>query len=267
MTRIRNIAAAILIVGSVASPLQADEGFLIVQQTTTGTATRKTEVQIERERMRAEITGAPGGNRIVTFDGPQQILRIINVEGKSYAELTKDDADRMGALVNAMMAKMKEKIAALPPEQRAKIEASMGAAGLGPGTVRPEFRRAGTDTVGKWTCDKYEAFRNEQKVMDVCTVDPKTLGLTPADFEISKPFAAFFEKVVPQGADQIVGVGTIEKHGYNGVAVRRVLYRNGQVLSTSDVIEVRRQTFDASSYDPPAGFRKQDWGAGAAKIP
>ena len=266
MTRIRNIAAAVFVIGSVASPLHAAEGFLIVQQTTTGTTTRKTEVQIERERMRAEIEGAPGGSRIVTFDGPQQILRIINVEGKSYTEMTKADADRVGAMVNAMMANMKEKIAKLPPEQRAKIEASMGPAGLIPGTVKPEFRRAGTDMVGKWTCDKYEAFRNEQKVMEVCAVDPKTLGLTPADFEISKPFAAFFEKVAPQGAHQIVDVGTIERHGYNGVPVRRVIYRSGNVLATSDVIDVRRQSFDASSYDPPAGFRKQELGAGGATI-
>ena len=266
MTRIRNIAAAAFFIGSVASPLHADEGFLIVQQTTAGAVTRKTEVQIEREHMRAEIIGAPGGNRIVTFDGPQQILRIINVEGKSYTEMTKDDADRMGAMMNAMMAKMKEKIAKLPPEQRAKIEASMGPGGLVVGTARPEFRRAGTDTVGKWTCDKYEAFRNEQKVMEICTVDPKTLGLTPADFEISKSFGAFFEKVVPQGADQVVGIGTIEKHGYSGVPVRRVMYRNGKVLATSDVIEVRRQSFDASSYDAPAGFRRQEWGAGAATV-
>ena len=266
MSRMRNIAAAIFIINAAAPPLEAAEGFLIVQQTTAGTITRTTEVQIERERMRAEIEGGPGGSRVVTFDGPQQILRIINVEGKSYTEMTKADADRVGAIVTAMIANMKDKIAKLPPEQRAKIEASLGPGGLVAGTVRPEFRRAGTDTVGKWTCDKYEGFRNEQKVMEVCTVDPKTLGLTPADFEISKPFGAFFEKVVPQGADQIVGVGSIERHGYNGVPVRRVLYRNGKVFGTTDVIEVKRQSFDPSSYDPPAGFRKQEWGAGAAPI-
>jgi hypothetical protein len=262
MTRIRNIAVAIFIVGSVASPLQADDGFLVVQQTTAGSTIRTAEVQIERDRMRAEMTGAPGGTRIVTFDGPQQILRIINVDSKSYTEMTKADADRIGALVNAMMAKVKEEVAKkLPRDERAKPNASTGPAGRVAGTVRPEYRRAGTDVVGKWTCDKYDVFRNEQKVMEVCTVDPKALGLTAADFEISNAFATFFANVVPEASDQIVGVGTVEKHGYNGVIVRRVVYRNGKVLSTSDVIEVRRQAFDASSYDPPAGFRKQDWGA------
>src|SRR5688572_22092135 len=152
MTRIRHIAAAVFIVGSVASPLRAAEGFLIVQETNTGTTIRKTEVQIERERLRAEVEGASGGSRIVTFDGPAQILRFIDIERKSYTEMTKADADRVGAMMSAMLANMKAKIANLPPEQRAKAEASLGSAGLVVGSMKAEFRRAGTDTVGKWTC-------------------------------------------------------------------------------------------------------------------
>jgi hypothetical protein len=253
---------AIVAVCAFASPLQAAEGVLMVQTTVVGTATRTTEVQLERDRMRAELTGPTGETLIVVFDGPQQILRSISVDRKSYTEMTKADADRMGAQVTMAMDAIKAKMAQMPPEQRAKMEAMMTKFGvMGPTAeavaTRPEYRRAGSDKVGKWTCDKYEGFRNGEKVTEVCAVEPKTLGLTTADFDISKQVAAFFQKLLPQGEEQIVGMGTLETQGFEGIAVRRISYSAGKPRMTSELTEVRRQTFAASSYDVPAGFQKQ----------
>ncbi len=254
---------AIVAVCSLASPLQAAEGFLMVETAVTGTTTRTTQVQLERDRLRAEISGATGATQIVVFDGTQQVLRIINVDRKLYTEMTKADADRMGAQAAAVRAAMKEKIAQLPPEQREKSERMMALlSGATPGAgVKPEFRRTGNDKVGKWTCDKYEGFRNEVKVSEVCTVDPKTLGLTAADFEISKQVSSFFRTLLPQVDNQLVGIATLETQGFAGIPVRRITYNAGKVTSTSEVTDVRRENFAASSYEVPAGFQKQEIGA------
>jgi hypothetical protein len=258
-----NIAAkavmAALVLCAAASPAQAAEGFLMVEKTTTGTSTRTTQVQIEPQRMRAEMSGAAGSTQVVVFDAQQQVLRIISMDRKSYTELTKADADRMGAQVSAAMEGMKEKMAQMPPEQRAKMEALMSRIGGAPGVpvVKPDFRPTGTDKVGKWTCAKYEGFRNNEKTSEVCTVDPKVLGLTAADFEISKQVSAFFKTMLPQAGDQIVGVGTLETQGFEGLPIRRISYRDGKVVSTSEVVNVGRQTFPASSYEVPEGFTKQ----------
>jgi hypothetical protein len=261
MHTIARALVAIGVIGAFASPLQAAEGFLMIEKTVTGTVTRTTQVQVERERLRAEMTGPAGETQVVIFDGPQQVLRIVSVDRKSYTEMTKADADRMGAQVSTAMAGMKEKLASMPPEQRAKVEAMMARmGGTLPAAVaasKPEYRRTGSDKAGKWTCDKYEGFRNGEKVSEVCTVDPKALGLTPADFDISKQVAAFFQKMLPQAEDQIVGFGTLETQGFNGVPVRRISYSGGAVQSTSEVTDVRRQTFAESTYDVPAGFQKQ----------
>jgi hypothetical protein len=259
MNLIIRAAGAIVIFCSFAPPLQAAEGFLMVEKSVTGTTTRTTQVQLERDRLRAEMSGTTGGTQIVVFDGPQQVLRIISVDRKSYTELTKADADRMAAQANAVRAAMKEKIAKLPPEQREKSEAMMALlSGAMPGAgVKPEFRRAGNDKVGKWTCDKYEGFRNDVKVIDVCTVDPKTLGLTAADFEISKQVSSFFRTLLPQAENQLVGIATLETQGFAGIPVRRITYNAGKVASTSEVTDVRRENFAASSYEVPAGFQKQ----------
>jgi hypothetical protein len=253
---------AIVAVCSFASPLQAAEGFLMVEQSVIGTVTRTTQVQMERDRMRAELTGPKGETLIIVFDGPQQVLRTISVDRKSYTEMTKADADRIGAQVTMAMDAMKAKMAQLPPEQRAKMEALMARAGvMGPTAAsvatRPEYRRAGSDKVGKWACDKYEGFRNGEKVSEVCTVEPKALGLTTADFDISKQVAAFFQKLLPQGEEQFVGIGTLETQGFPGIPLRRVRYQAGKAELTSEVMEVTRKSFAESSYDVPAGFEKQ----------
>jgi hypothetical protein len=267
MNNIAKTIAAIVAVCSVASPLQAAEGVLILENTVIGSNTRSTQIQMEHDRLRAELTGPTGDVQIVVFDGPQQVLRMISVPRKAYSEITKADADRMGAQFAATMAAMKEKIATMPPEQRAKVEALMsrvGTAGpIGNPGGRPEYRRAGSDKVGKWKCDKYEGFRSGKKVAEVCTVEPKVLGLTEADFDVTKQVASFFEKMLPQGIDELVGVGRIETQGFAGVPVRRIAYDGEKVLSTSEVTDVKRTNFAASTYEVPAGFQKQTMGRGA----
>ena len=255
--------AAIAVLFLSAAPLQAAEGVLILEKTVAGTSTRTSQIQIERERMRAEMTSASGETQIVVFDGPQQVLRMINTERKSYTEMTQADVERMGTQMSGAMAQMKEKMDKMTPAQRAQMEAvmgRMGGMGAAAAPAKTEYRRAGSDKAGKWTCDKYEGFQGAQKVAEVCTVDPKALGFTPADFEISKQLAAFFQKMMPQGADQMFSIGTLETQGFNGVPVRRISYSNGQLRSTSEITDVRRQTFAVSSYEVPAGFQKQTIG-------
>lgn len=248
-----------------ASPLFAAEGFLMIEETVIGTAKRSSQVQLERDRMRAEMNGPKGDTQIIVFDGPQQVLRIISPSRKSYTEMTKADADRMGEQMSMAMAAIKEKLASMTPEQRAKMEAMiarLGGAGAATAASKPEYRRAGSDKVGKWTCDKYEGFRNGDKVSEVCTVEPNALGLTMADFEVSKQVAAFFEKMLPPGMEQMVGIGSLEAQGFSGIPVRRVVYNGGKVQAHSEVVDVRRENFPDSSYDVPAGFQKQVMGRG-----
>ena len=247
-----------------ASPLLAAEGFLMIEEAVIGTAKRSSQVQLERDRMRAEMKGPKGETQIIVFDGPQQVLRIISPSRKSYAEMTKSDVDRMGEQMSAAMAALKEKLNNLTPEQRAKMEAMMarlGSAGAATAASKPEYRRAGSDKVGKWTCDKYEGFRNGDKVSEVCTVEPKALGMTIADFEVSKQVAAFFEKMLPPGMEQMVGIGSLEAQGFSGIPLRRVVYKDGKVQAHSEVVDVRRENFADSTYDVPTGFQRQKMGA------
>lgn len=244
---------------------QAADGLLLVQKTTSGTTSTTNQVRIERTRLRAESTGSVVGERIMIFDGTKQVMTSIDPQKKVYSEITEADIERMAAQVAPAMAQLQQMMANMTPEQRAKMEAVRGRLGGATGAIAPPvktaYKKVGTDTVGKWKCDKYDGFKGTEKVSEVCTVDPAVLGFAPADFEVSKQMAAFFKKMIPQMAEQMAKeaftVGTIEEQGFSGVPVRQITTIAGRQTVT-EITEASRQNFPDAVFQVPAGFQKTD---------
>jgi hypothetical protein len=252
-------------------PLIAAEGILIIQKTTVGTKTRTNQIQIEKERMRSEIEGVNGESQVIVFDGPKQVLTMIYPDRKAYAELTKAEVDQMGVSGQVSMSPaMQEQLAKMPPAQRALMEQMM----RGRATVaaqppaKMEYRKAGSDKVGKWACDKYEGYQNNVKKIEICTVAPRTLGVVATDLDIARQMAAFFAKMAPQGAGPAFEVGTVETVGFSGLPVRSIGYGSkGEVVYASEISDLSHQNFAASSYTVPAGFQKQAMFGGRGSRP
>jgi hypothetical protein len=264
-TRFALVAAMCL----AAWPLQAADGVLIIEKTTSGGNTQTNQIQIEKDRMRAETVGQAGEKQTVVFDGVKQVLWLINNGRKSYSEMTKADVDRLGGQMSDAMARLQEQLKSLPPEQRAQMEALMKGRGMPGGSgaqpAKTEYLKTGTDKVGNWPCDRYEGRSNNQKTSELCTVDPQTLGFAMADFQISKQLMEFFRKLAPQGADSMFSIGTGDQ-GFSGVPVRRVSFNvNGQRQSITELSEISRQTFPASTFEVPAGFQKEAFGGGRGR--
>ncbi len=242
---------------------QAADGVLLVTKTTVDSGAPATnQVHIESKRMRAESSGARGEKMIVMFDGTKQVMTLIDNERKTYTEMTKADADALGGQMSSMMDQLKN----LPPEQRAKFEAMMTGRGAGAamGAPKVEYKKVGTGTVGKWTCDRYEGYADGLKTSEICTVDPKTLGFTAADFEISRELVAFFRKLMPGNAAQMLSLGVAEEQGFSGMPVRSVSTAGGRQITT-EVTEVSRQTFPDTIFQVPAGYQKQSMGMGRGR--
>lgn len=245
-----------------AASASAADGILIVQNTTAPNGARTNNIQIEPNRMRAETSLGPGGDatgRAIIFDGAKQTLWIVDDARKTYSEMTKADVDRIGGQMSDAMARMQEQMKNLPPEQRAQMEAMMrgrGMAAAGSTALKTTYRKLGTDTVGKWTCDRYDGYQADKKVSEICTVDPKTLGFTAADFQVTKQLAEFFSRLMPQGAERLFALGSPEQQGFSGIPVRHVAIAGDQ-RTTSEVVEAKRQAFPASTFEVPAGYTKE----------
>lgn len=253
--RLGTIALAVAVI----APLQAANGLLIVEKTTGMTATPTTnQIQLESTRMKAESTGESGTKRVIMFDGTRKVLTMVDHDKKTYTEVTQQEAEQIGAQLADAMAMLKKQMDAMPPERRVQMQEMMSRMGtVAPG--KATFKKAGTATVGKWTCDRYEGFEGDKKTSEVCTVDPKVLGFTTADFAITQQMAEFFKKIVPQMAAQTFSLGSLEQQGFPGVPVRRSFTLAGKEI-VSEMTEVSRQSFPDASYAPPAGYTKQAFG-------
>src|SRR5579859_4645557 len=243
----------------------AANGLVISMKTTKGTSTATNQIQLDANHMRAEMAGRSDAQNAFVFDGVKQAMYIIDDSKKTYTEITKEDLDRMAAQMQGMMA-------SIPPEQRAQVEAMMrarggrGMPGMGAPAAKPTFKKTGTDKVGKWTCDKYEGYEGDRKTSEVCTVAPSALGLSDADFAVTKQFAKFFSGIMPQMSERVFSIGSLEDRGFAGVPVRTISYgADGSVSSTTELTDISHQNVPDSAFAPPSGYAKQDMGFGRGR--
>jgi hypothetical protein len=258
------IATTLILIGLVTSPAYSQGLHLVQRETRNGQVTTN-NILLDRTHMRAE---SRSGNEQVAFvyDGSAQVARMINLDKKTYFEMTRAQAQQMGQQADSAMAAMQEQLKNMPPEQRQMVEQMMRARGLGagptrgggpPASERIEYRRTGTDKVAQFPCTKYEGYRGQAKVVEVCAAEPRDLGVTAADFEVTRQFAEFIKIMLPQAADQIATYGSVEEQGFAGFPVRRTSFRNGAVESVSELAELRRETIPPATFDVPAGFRQE----------
>jgi hypothetical protein len=242
-------AAAALVLS--AQSVFAADGVLIVQRTTSGTSTTTTQLQIEKDRMRAEVGAGPEA-QVLIYDGTKQVLYVITPARKSYIEMTKAELEKMAAQMQMMLAQLEN----LPAAQRDQIKGMMAGRGLSMSPSRIAYKRVGTDKVGKWACEKYDGYRDDQKVNEVCAAAPSALGLGVADFAVTQQLTEFLRTALPQIVDQVAFLGRGEADGYAGFPIRSSMTIVGFTTSV-EVAEVSRQTFPDTLFAIPAGFTKQ----------
>jgi hypothetical protein len=243
------------------------QGILFVQKETRGGQTTNTQIQMDKDHIRVE-SRASGDESAFVFDTQKQTARMINITKKTYTEMTKSDLDQMQNQTNSAMAQMQEQMRGLPPDQRALMEQMMrgrGLPGAAPAAPKVEYRQTGSDKVGQWTCTKYEGTVGGQKTTEVCTVDPKEFGMAAADFEAARQLSQFMKSMLPNSTESVFVNGTAQDQGFSGVPVRRTSFRNGAVESVTEITETRRQAFPATTFDAPAGFRKEAMPGGARR--
>jgi hypothetical protein len=232
------------------------QGITLVQQETRGSKTETSQVQMDKTHIRAE-SHANGESTVFLFDGTAKAIRVLNLDKKTYMQMDTAQMQQM----QQQMAQMQEQLKNMPPQQRAVMEQMMrGRGGLGggpPAAAAIQYKQTGSDKVGQWSCTKYEGYRGQDKVAEVCAVDPKDLGVTPADFEAAKQLADYLKSLMPQMADQMTMYGTAADQGFAGMPVRRITYSNGQVSSTSEVKEFKRGAIPASAFELPAGLKRE----------
>lgn len=215
-------------------------------------------------RMRTERAGHDGDQDVVIFRN--QALYTLDSKSKSYRVIDKATAERLGGQVAAAKKQMEARMAAMPPEQRKRMEEMMaklgkgGAAAMMPG-ARPRERMlkntGRTETVAGIKCTVWEAFEEGEKEEELCAAAP---GSVPGGNEVLETFreissmlSSFTDKLGTHAADE----PWRDMETINGVPILTRDFDDGKATSEMRLTIARKESVPASSFEVPAGFAEK----------
>jgi hypothetical protein len=169
------------------------------------------------------------------------------------------------------LAKLKEQMAMLPPEQRAQAEQMMGpgAAALLSGNDAQwsvDVADTGkTDKVEGRTCKLWNVTRNGELDEQICVVPYSSL---PGKEDLQKVFSDYarsFEEMA-KSVPMLAGMMSSEFSALvkaNGFPVRRQVYEGGKLSDQETLMKVwREEAVPASMFEIPAGYKAKQMAMG-----
>jgi len=207
-----------------------------------------------------------GSGRIVDSEGRVTLIKgdamyIIDDSDKTYVAMDKATMEKVAKQLNEAIAKAKEQIAKLPPEQRAQAEQMMGGANLGGGENKVDVADTGkSDTVEGRKCRVWDVTRNGELDEQICVVPFNAL---PGKEDLSAVFAKFAKiyeeitKSVPMLAGSMNNEFTARVKA-GGFPVRSRGYENGKLIDEETLVKVwREEAVPASMLEIPAGYTQK----------
>lgn len=196
---------------------------------------------------------------------------MINDTSRSYTEISADSLQKMRS---AMQAQMQQRLAAMPEEQRKKIEAMMAAHGAPTGpAMAPETPRVVTyqksgeaRKVGPWICTPFTMLVNDKAESDLCVAKMSDVGLTRDDLQSFINLTATMNKQMGgNGGGHRPALASADFEalskavGYDAFPVQTARHVDGgpgEIESTVESVEHR--DVPANTFEVPADYTKRD---------
>jgi hypothetical protein len=212
---------------------------------------------------------------VVLLDAARKRQIMIDDTNKTYTEITDEDRKRMRAQMEGMRGQMQEQLKSLPPEQRKKMEAALGAMGASSPTSGPhkpsewKYESLGAKkSVNGFACEMYRVTEDGHAREEVC-ISPWSAGLVKKDDFVA--LAKFGEEMMEEmGLDKKAASGSVlgRLNKAPGLPITRVsIDEDGKRSGEEQIKSIKRGALDASLFAVPAGYTKKELpmgpGAGA----
>jgi hypothetical protein len=224
-----------------------------------GTAQPET-LYIDGPHMRAENPEHGEHGSIVLIDATSKRVDMVDVNEKTYTEITEADRQRMHAQMEAMRAQMQERMKSMPPEQRAKMESMMGP-GAGGKPHEWTFKATGAKkTINGFACQVYEV-SEDGKVSEEECISPWSAGLIKKeDFAALAKFGQEMMEEVGGRAMRGGGGGILARlEKAPGIPISRIpISFDGSRGEEEQVKSIKRGSIPSSLFAVPAGFTKKE---------
>lgn len=200
------------------------------------------------------------------FRGDKKLVWMIEPVSHSYMEIDEASVKALAAQVGPMIAHMQERMAELPPEQRAEMEKILNIPAQGT-VVQPkvELRRSGDkEKIAGYDCVRWDVLHDGAKTAEVWATNWKAAGTTKQDFAVLRQLTAFLETLhaASPATRNLSNNGELirELDRVDGFPVRIRQFEDGMLASESTVESIDTKPIAATAFEVPAGYSKQAFG-------
>lgn len=212
----------------------------------------------------------------VLFRAQPESFVFLNAGDKSYTEMTREDAKRIGGAIENARKQMQAQLAKMPPEQRKVVEQAM--AGMGGDVLMkaPPPKKAvepakavangTTDKVADRACKGFDITRGGKKIAEACVASWTDLGLSAQDVTGLRKMTVFQQQMMAdvnfEGMQTAPGAEAFEViDQINGFPLRVRTAGDGKRAQGMKVTKIERKDVDPKLFQVPQGWTKKDLAA------
>ena len=191
-------------------------------------------------------------------------LYLVDPSQRSVTAIDRQAVQRLAARINPALAELREKLAAMSPEQRKMMESMMpgGLPGGAPAALPVVRQTSRASAVGGRSCKIVEIAANGAVTDELCVVAPGTLagGQTVYDAAVNmgsvmrQMLGAIDAPWLQQAAGQ--QLAEYDKIGGFPLSVRH--FDGGKAVSETKLTSAKEQAVPAATFEIPSGYRRID---------
>ncbi len=214
---------------------------------------------IKENKIRVDTRGKKE-KKTTIFRADKDVYWEINHTDKTYGEITKDDIRR----IRQNFDNVDKKLKSYPPDKSREMERKKTRKINSSLIVKYKKVKSGVK-VKHWTCDEYLGYVGSTKRYGLWTTPFGSLKLNVNDFKIMIKNAQFFSEMgAPLYTDMFPSDIIPEKmktaDNYSGLPMKLLLYKNGAVITSMEVTEIKNGGISPTLFDVPAGYKKKKSG-------
>lgn len=188
----------------------------------------------------------------------------INHKEKSYVAIDRATMQRMAETVNPMLKQLQERMAQMPPEQRAQMERMMGK--NMPGAQKPVTREvrktARSGKAAGYSCKIVELLADGVVEDELCVVDPKSLQggdeLMAAAAKMSASLQDFMQDIDAPWLKDSIDQQTANYAKIGGIPVLSRHFAAGKAVNETTLKSIQSQSIPATTFKIPAGYTRRE---------
>lgn len=218
---------------------------------------RLTKTYAQDGNMRVES----GGNSFIIFK--DESMYAVNTKDRNFTVMDRETMQKMADTISPALKQMQERLAKMPPEQRAQMERLLGDKMTGGPKSEPEFRpTTRTDTVAGHACTYTDVFEAGTLRDELCIVPAGKLKggdeLMAAGRKVSELMQEMFKDIDAPWLKQSVDRQMQNYTRLGGIPILSRHFSDGKPVTETVIQSIRSESLPAATFEVPAGYTRKE---------